>query len=67
MFVIVQDIIKEAHKDLEDFDCFDILTTPTGFPMKFKTEVEAIKFLNDLGIDMPAGSNEGEIRIDRLH
>ena len=22
---------------------------------------------NDLGIDMPAGSDEGEIRIDRLH
>ena len=35
--------------------------------MKFETEVEAIKFLNDLGIDMPAGSDEGEIRIDRLH
>ena len=67
MFVIVQDIIKEAHKDLEDFECFDILTTPTGFPMKFETEVEAIKFLDDLGVDMPAGSDQGEIRIDRLH
>ena len=67
MFVIVQDVIKEAHKDLDNFDCFDILTTPTGFPMKFETEVEAIKFLNDLGIDMPAGSDEVEIRIDRLH
>ena len=33
MFVIVQDIIKEAHKDVDDFDCFDLLTTPTGFPM----------------------------------
>ena len=67
MFVIVQDVIKEAHKDLDNFDCFDILPTPTGLPMKFETEVEAIKFLNDLGIDMPAGSDEGEIRIDRLH
>ena len=67
MLVIVQDVIKEAHKDLDNFDCFDILTTPTGFPMKLETEVEAIKFLNDLGIDMPAGSDEGEIRIDRLH
>ena len=67
MFVIVQDIIKEAHKDLDNFDCFDILTTPTGFPMKFKTEVEALKFLNDLGIVMPTGSAQGEIRIDRLH
>ena len=54
-------------KDLEDFECFDILTTPTGFPMKFETEVEAIKFLDDLGVDMPAGSDQGEIRIDRLH
>ncbi len=67
MFVIVQDIIKKAHKDLEDFECFDILTTPTGFPMKFETEVEAVKFLDDLGVDMPAGSDQGEIRIDRLH
>ena len=67
MFVIVQDVIKEAHKDLDNFDCFDILTTPTGFPMKFKTEVEALKFLNDLGIDMPTGSDQGQLRIDSLH
>ena len=51
MFVIVQDIIKEAHKDVDDFDCFDLLTTPTGFPMKFPTGGEAIKVLTAVGIE----------------
>jgi len=67
MFVIVQDIIKEIHEEIDDFDCFDILTTPKGFPIKFPTKTEAIKFLGDLGMDLPAGTDEGEIRIDRLH
>ena len=67
MFVIVHDILNDSPEEADDFECFDILTTPTGFPMKFETEVEAIKFLDDLGVDMPAGSDQGEIRIDRLH
>ena len=67
MFIIVQDVIREAHQDVDDFDCFDLLTTPTGFPMKFPTEVEAVKFLSALGIEEAASFEAGEIRIDRVH
>jgi|TARA_R110002124_G_scaffold78957_1_gene210389 nickel-dependent lactate racemase len=71
MFIIVQDIINEAHEDVESFDCFDLLTTPTGIPIKFNTEVEAVKFLSSLGITelYPDSfqAEEGEIRIDRVH
>tara|TARA_R110000796_G_C14547400_1_gene433513 strand:+ start:1357 stop:1560 length:204 start_codon:yes stop_codon:yes gene_type:complete len=67
MFIIVQDIINEAHKDIPEFDCFDLLTTPTGFPLKFDTEIEAVKFLGSLGIDDTLILDEGEIRIARIH
>jgi|TARA_R110000868_G_scaffold338928_1_gene599703 hypothetical protein len=67
MFIIVQDILNVTHNEVEDFDCFDILTTPTGFPMKFNTEGEALKFLNGLGLDEMECIEQGEIRIDRVH
>tara|TARA_R100001244_G_scaffold81357_1_gene63450 strand:- start:19 stop:222 length:204 start_codon:yes stop_codon:yes gene_type:complete len=67
MYIIVQDILNVAHDEVEDFDCFDILTTPTGFPMKFNTEGEALKFLNGLGLDEMECIEQGEIRIDRVH
>jgi hypothetical protein len=67
MFIIVQNIMNEAHEDIEVFDRFDILTSAKGFPIKFNTRGEAVKFLGDLGMYMPEGSEEGEIQIDRLH
>ena len=67
MFIIVQDVISESPQGVNDFDCFDLLTTPTGFPMKFPTEVEAVKFLSALGIEEAASFEAGEIRIDRVH
>ena len=39
----------------------------TGFPMKFSTEGEAIKFLSKLGIEEATSLETGEIRIDRVH
>ena len=67
MFIIVQDILNEKCVDIKEFDCFDLLTTPTGMPLKFDTEGEAIKFLHSLGIDDSVVFEEGEIRIDRVH
>ena len=67
MFIIVQDIINEAHEDVESFDCFDLLTTPTGIPLKFDTEGEAIQFLHSLGIDDSVVFEEGCVRVDRVH
>ena len=67
MFIIVQDVISEAPQGVNDFDCFDLLTTPTGFPMKFPTEGEAIKFLSAMGIEEVTSFETGEIRIDRVH
>ena len=68
MFVIVHDIIREAPEHANNFDCFDIMTNPVGFPMKFETVKDALKFLNLMGIDNEVMANsEGEIRIDRLH
>ena len=49
------------------FDRFDVLTSTKGFPIKFNTKGEAIKFLGDLGMYIPEDSEEGEIQIDRLH
>jgi hypothetical protein len=44
------------------------MTNPVGFPMKFETVKDALKFLNSMGIDNEVMANsEGEIRIDRLH
>jgi hypothetical protein len=37
MFIIVQNIMQEAHEDVEVFDRFDILTSASGFPIKFNT------------------------------
>ena len=67
MFIIVQDITNGAHQDVEDFECFNLLTTPTGFPMKFRTEGEALNFLSSLDINETSSPEEGEIRIDRVH
>ena len=67
MYIIVQDILKEQCVDIKDFDCFDLLTTPTGIPLKFDTEGEAIQFLHSLGIDDSVVFEEGCVRIDRVH
>jgi len=67
MYIIVQDILNEQCVDIKKFDCFDLLTTPTGIPLKFDTEGEAIQFLHSLGIDDSVVFEEGEIRIDRVH
>ena len=67
MYIIVQDILKEQCVDIKDFDCFDLLTTPTGIPLKFNTEGEAIEFLHSLGIDDSVVFEEGCVRIDRVH
>jgi hypothetical protein len=67
MFIIVQDILNEKCVDIKEFNCFDLLTTPTGMPLKFDTEGEAIKFLHSLGIDDSVVFEEGCVRIDRVH
>tara|TARA_R110002095_G_scaffold171992_1_gene149460 strand:+ start:330 stop:533 length:204 start_codon:yes stop_codon:yes gene_type:complete len=67
MFIIVQEILNEECVDIKEFNCFDLLTTPTGMPIKFDTEGEAIQFLHSLGIDDSVVFEEGEIRIDRVH
>jgi len=67
MYIIVQDILKKQCVDIKDFDCFDLLTTPTGIPLKFDTEGEAIEFLHSLGIDDSVVFEEGCVRIDRVH
>tara|TARA_R110002020_G_scaffold185382_1_gene382962 strand:- start:2378 stop:2581 length:204 start_codon:yes stop_codon:yes gene_type:complete len=67
MFIIVQDILNDAHEDISAFDCFDILTSETGFPIIFFTLGEALNFLSSLGLDQNITEEEGEIRIDRLH
>jgi len=67
MFIIVQDILNEKCVDIKEFNCFDLLTTPTGMPLKFDTEGEAIKFLHSLGIDESVVFEEGCVRIDRVH
>jgi len=67
MFIIVQDILNEKCLDIKEFDCFDLLTTPTGIPLKFDTEGEAIQFLHSLGIDDSVVFEEGCVRIDRVH
>jgi hypothetical protein len=67
MFIIVQDILTEKCVDIKEFECFDLLTTPTGMPIKFDTEGEAIQFLHSLGIDDSVVFEEGCVRIDRVH
>jgi hypothetical protein len=67
MFIIVQDILNEKCLDIKEFDCFDLLTTPTGIPLKFDTEGEAIQFLHSLGIDDSVVFEEGCVRVDRVH
>ena len=63
----IKNIMNEADEDIEIFDRFDVLTSTKGFPIKFNTKGEAIKFLGDLGMYIPEDSEEGEIQIDRLH
>jgi len=67
MYIIVQDILNEKCVEIKEFDCFDLLTTPTGIPLKFNTEGEAIEFLHSLGIDDSVVFEEGCVRIDRVH
>ena len=67
MYIIVQDIFNENCADIKQFDCFDLLTTPTGTPLKFDTEGEAIQFLHSLGIDDSVVFEEGCVRVDRVH
>ena len=67
MFIIVQDILNEKCVDIKEFDCFDLLTTPTGIPLKFDTEGEAIQFLHSLGIDDSVVFEEGCVRVDTVH
>ena len=67
MFIIVQDILNEECVDIKEFNCFDLLTTPTGMPLKFDTEGEAIQFLHSLGINDNVVFEEGYVRIDRVH
>ena len=67
MFIIVQDILNEKCVDIKEFDCFDLLTTPTGIPLKFDTEGEAIQFLHSLWIDDSVVFEEGCVRVDRVH
>ena len=67
MYIIVQDIFNENCADIKQFDCFDLLTTPTGTPLKFDTEGEAIQFLHSLGINDNVVFEEGYVRIDRVH
>ena len=67
MYIIVQDILNEKCVEIKEFDCFDLLTTPTGMPLKFDTEGEAIEFLHSLGIDDSVVFEEGCVRIDRVH
>jgi len=67
MFIIVQDILTEKCVDIKEFEYFDLLTTPTGMPIKFDTEGEAIQFLHSLGIDDSVVFEEGCVRIDRVH
>lgn len=66
-YIIVQDILNEKCVDIKEFDCFDLLTTPTGIPLKFDTEGEAIEFLHSLEIDDSVLFEEGCVRIDRVH
>jgi len=66
-YIIVQDILNEKCVEIKEFDCLDLLTTPTGMPLKFDTEGEAIEFLHSLGIDDSVVFEEGCVRIDRVH
>ena len=66
-YIIVQDILNEKCVEIKEFDCFDLLTTPTGIPLKFDTEGEAIQFLHSLGIDDSVVFEEGCVRVDRVH
>tara|TARA_A100000172_G_scaffold51927_1_gene32740 strand:- start:3008 stop:3208 length:201 start_codon:yes stop_codon:yes gene_type:complete len=66
MYVIVQNILEE-YLNSKNFDCFDLLTSPNGIPLKFNTEKEAIEFLHSLGIDDSVVFEEGFIKIDRVH
>jgi hypothetical protein len=51
MFIIVQDVINQRIMGEELFDCFDILAEPSGVPLKFKSEGEALGFLETIGMD----------------
>ena len=70
MFIIVQDVINQGSSNQNPFDCFDILAEPSGIPMKFKSEGDAIGFLQSIGMDsdeyLGYEFNRGVVRIDRL-
>jgi len=70
MFIIVQDVINQRARDEELFDCFDILAEPSGMPMKFKSEGDALVFLEAIGLDaeeyLGYEFNRGVIRVDRI-
>ena len=51
MFIIVQDVINQWIMGADLFDCFDILAEPSGVPLKFKSEGEALGFLETIGMD----------------
>jgi hypothetical protein len=51
MFIIIQDVINQRIMGEELFDCFDILAEPSGVPLKFKSEGEALGFLETIGMD----------------
>jgi len=70
MFIIVQDVINQRIMGEELFDCFDILSEPSGIPLKFKSKGEAIGFLETIGMEAEDyfgyEFNRGVIRVDRL-
>ena len=68
MFIIVQDVLNQRLMDEDLFDCFDILSEPSGVPIKFKSKGEAIGFLETVGTEDYFGYefDRGVIRVDRL-
>lgn len=71
MFIIVQDVINQRERGEELFECFDILAEPSGAPLKFKSEGEAIGFLQELRTNedyyvFDYEFDRGVIRVDRL-
>ena len=71
MFIIVQDLINERERGEELFECFDILAEPSGMPLKFESEGDAIGFLQAIGMNeenpiLDFEFDRGVIRVDRL-
>ena len=70
MFIIVQDVLNQRLMDEDLFDYFDILSEPSGIPIKFKSKGEAIGFLETVGMEAEDyfgyEFDRGVIRVDRL-